>query len=67
MPESDTNNMKEKKKELLLHEWSVKSMTMTCGSNTVEQQKEQFLLNIAELKTAPYIQAECKVYYYARF
>ncbi len=42
-------------------------MTMTCGSNTVEQQKEQFLLNIAVLKTTPYIQAECKVYYYTRF
>ncbi len=33
---------------------------MICGSNTVEQQKEQFLLNIAELKTARDSQAACK-------
>lgn len=48
-----------RKKKLLVHVRSVKSMAMNCGSNNVEQQKEQFLLNIAGLKTAPASQAEC--------
>lgn len=49
----------QEKKKLLVHVRSVKSMAMNCGSNNVEQQKEQFLLNIAGFKTAPASQAEC--------